>query len=245
MNEAINLELAKLQDELKTLDTAVKHIEKAGKIASSVVDATKDIQQKYKLQLEEVGKQFNSYIEKLYSFTENKLIDISSLHEKQVEEFNKVLRDYAKLSEVTDKLMSKVDKIDFPLRLDRIEDIQSKLKSMLQDVQLDAKTTEQNFKEDVNSVIDQLVKLNSGATEQSKNLIYLANLFQSRTTDNMQQIQTHFQSLNKRLDTQDKKVRSVSRKLNILVLVFVALGISFVILFLYAEGYLNQWFGLK
>ncbi len=66
MNQSfIHEELFKLQKELQTLDTAVKHIAQAEQIAMSVVQGVQTIQNNYAGLLEEVMNRYTSYLEQM------------------------------------------------------------------------------------------------------------------------------------------------------------------------------------
>lgn len=65
---------------------------------------------------------------------------------------------FQKLSEKNDQLISKIDKIDFPERLSRIENSLFSLSTVLNNLQLKFELSEKNIKEQINSSIDKLNK---------------------------------------------------------------------------------------
>lgn len=65
---------------------------------------------------------------------------------------------FQKLSEKNDQLISKIDKIDFPERLSRIENSLFSLSTVLNNLQLKFELSEKNIKEKINSSIDKLNK---------------------------------------------------------------------------------------
>jgi hypothetical protein len=121
MEEQINLELVKLQEELNLLDSAVKQIEKAGAISTSVVEAVKGVQEQYGKYLQRIAGKFDEYLEKSYSNSNTNLLGVTDSHQKQITEVQKLLDSYVELAEATSRLPEEINKVDFPVRLDRID----------------------------------------------------------------------------------------------------------------------------
>jgi len=59
MNDKINKELIKIQDELSVLDNAVTQIDKAGTTATEVIKTIREVQGKYSNHLEFVQNKSN------------------------------------------------------------------------------------------------------------------------------------------------------------------------------------------
>ena len=168
MNDKINNELIKIQDELIALEGAAKQIQKAESIANTVISSIRDLQgkysshldyiqnqvegllmvtsnsseslvkdltEKYTRQLEEIGEIFDAYhketvlsqtqnnelIKSTLDKTDAQINQISSSHNKQIEEVESLLKNYLELAKSTSSLSDIVKKIDFPTRLGNLE----------------------------------------------------------------------------------------------------------------------------
>lgn len=122
LNDKINIELVKLQDELGALDAAVKHIEKAGQTSREVIDAIKKVQQRYDEALQRIESKYSDFLNQTSQQTEKEVQKLAESHNKQVDEVQKLLDNYLDLAEATAKLPDEINKIDFPVRLDRMEE---------------------------------------------------------------------------------------------------------------------------
>lgn len=122
LNDKINIELVKLQDELGALDAAVKHIEKAGEISRDVIEAIQKVQERYDEALKNIEQKYDQYLEKSAEYTKGEIEELAKSHRKQIEEVQQLLDNYLDLAEATAKLPEEINKIDFPVRLDRMEE---------------------------------------------------------------------------------------------------------------------------
>ena len=122
LDDKINIELVKLQDELGTLDMAVKHIDKAGKISNDVLEAIARVQKRYEELLGEVGGKYAQFLENAEGEMKSQVERLSASHQKQIDDVQSLLDNYLDLAEATAKLPDEIEKIDFPVRLDRMED---------------------------------------------------------------------------------------------------------------------------
>jgi len=105
MNEKINKELVKIQDELGALDTAVKQIEKAETIASGVVKSIDQLQGKYSNHLDFLQKQVGELIEKNEKISEERLNGLSESLKKQAEEISNTFSEYHKFLYLNSNLL--------------------------------------------------------------------------------------------------------------------------------------------
>ena len=96
MNEKINSELIKIQDELMAFDNAVKQIEKAESIASSVIKTINELQGKYSSHLDFVQKQVDDILSKNSSKADTLVQGLSDKYTKQLEEVSEIFEDYHK-----------------------------------------------------------------------------------------------------------------------------------------------------
>jgi len=104
MKELINSELLKLQEELVLLDTAVKQIEKAGQVSENVVEATKNIHEKYGVHLEKLLQLYNEYLNTSFKHTESNLADLVKHVKDKIKEEEQILEKYVELTLKTDEL---------------------------------------------------------------------------------------------------------------------------------------------
>lgn len=122
LSDKINIELVKLQDELGALDAAVKHIEKAGAVSKEVINAIQKVQERYDEALKTIEQQYQQYLKDTSENTRKEVETLVNSHQKQVEEVQKLLDNYLDLAEATARLPEEINKIDFPVRLDRMEE---------------------------------------------------------------------------------------------------------------------------
>ncbi len=94
MNDKINKELIKIQDELSTLDTAVAQIDKAGTTATEVIKTIREVQGKYSNHLEFVQNRVDELLEKSEKNANDKLEEISENYKNRAEEIRKIFTDY-------------------------------------------------------------------------------------------------------------------------------------------------------
>ncbi len=94
MNDLINKELIKIQDELSALDNAVNQIEKAGTTANEVIKAVRELQAKYKSHLDYIQKKVDELLNKSEENAQNKLQEIAENFKNQAEEIRKIFVDY-------------------------------------------------------------------------------------------------------------------------------------------------------
>ena len=96
MNEKINNELIKIQDELSALDTAVKQIEKAESVATSVIKTINELQGKYSNHLDFIQKQVDGILSQSTSQADSLVKDLSEKYTKQLEEVSEIFEDFHK-----------------------------------------------------------------------------------------------------------------------------------------------------
>lgn len=106
MEDLLNVELVKLQDELVQLDKAVSHISKAEQLTEEVINSSREIQQKYIAQLQNIQDRYNEYLEKSRIANEDKLDSFASKQQEQVNELNNTLTKYTELAEKTENIAS-------------------------------------------------------------------------------------------------------------------------------------------
>ncbi len=90
MNEKINKELANLQNELQTLDNAVKQISKAEKISADIIKAITGLNEKYKQSFDKIFTETQTFFEKKNKESEKQITVVINDYKKQTEETKKV-----------------------------------------------------------------------------------------------------------------------------------------------------------
>lgn len=93
MQQIIHEELAKLQAELQTLETAVKQIAKAEEIATTVVNTVHAIQDNYQALLNEVGINYNLYLEQALSTHQHTLDAITESIEQKISQTQQKMQE--------------------------------------------------------------------------------------------------------------------------------------------------------
>jgi len=93
MSEKINIELANLQNELQTLDNAVKQISKAEKISADIIKAITGLNEKYKQSFENIFKETQTFFENKNKESEKQITVVINDYKKQTEETKKVYED--------------------------------------------------------------------------------------------------------------------------------------------------------
>jgi len=110
MNTNINAELIKLQEELSTLDSAIKHIAKAEKISSEVVQAVKAIQAQYGEQLNFIMNQYSEYLKHTSEHTEKNIDQLNAANSRVIEEITRVLDKYSYQTNAINSLITSYQK---------------------------------------------------------------------------------------------------------------------------------------
>ncbi len=104
MEENINKELRKLQDELSLLDSAVKHITRVGDLTEGTVTNIRAIQEKYAEQLNKIIALYSEYLNKTYRHSEENVRKLYELFQEKVRDEERVLEKYTELSLRTEDL---------------------------------------------------------------------------------------------------------------------------------------------
>jgi len=94
MNDLINKELIKIQDELSALDNAVNQVEKAGTTAQELIKAIREVQAKYQSHLDYVQKKVDELLNSSEKNTQQKLEEVTKHFKEQAEEIRKIFAEY-------------------------------------------------------------------------------------------------------------------------------------------------------
>ena len=194
MNDLINKELIKIQDELSALDNAVNQVEKAGTTAQELIKAIREVQAKYQShldyvqkkvdellnssekntqqKLEEVTKHFkeqaeeirkifaeyhvetiktqqanNSLLEDTIKKNDKQITDLTTKHSRQVTNISKLMDSYMDLAKSTATLNQAIQAVDFPTRLQNLENAAVQLNKVQVQLGTDVKTLEDTQQE--------------------------------------------------------------------------------------------------
>lgn len=162
MNQDIHSHLEKLKVELNKLEPAVKHLQKADEDATALISAVSTIHKEYAKHLQVIekllvdsNKDHHKQISKDIQDSTTKLNDLGEKITKSFKSVEKEVKDlldeYKFLSSETEKLVNKIDKIDFPTRLDKLDATVSSINQGLQNTQQRLGDIERNIKDDMSA----------------------------------------------------------------------------------------------
>ena len=160
MNQDIHSHLEKLKVELNKLEPAVKHLQKADENATALISAVSTIHKEYSKHLQAIekllvdsNKDHHKQISKDIQDSTTKLNDLGEKITKSFKSVEKEVKDlldeYKFLSSETEKLVNKIDKVDFPTRLDKLDSTVSSINQGLQNTQQRLGDIERNIKDDL------------------------------------------------------------------------------------------------
>ena len=170
MNQEIHTHLETLRKELAKLAPAVTHIERAGEITTSVVQAARKIQVDYETHLanleagllelhrnnyEVIATQIDNAVERVNNAT----AEIKEVQANRDQSVSSLVDKYQTLMSATDTLVQEIKKIDFP---ERLSGLSFMTEAVSQDVKKIAEGTlraNSNFSALSTSLIDQLQTL--------------------------------------------------------------------------------------
>ncbi len=160
MSQDIHTHLEKLKTELNKLEPAVKHLQQADENATALISAVSTIHNEYSKHLQAIekllvdsNKDHHKQISKDIQDSTNKLNDLGEKITKSFKSVEKEVKDlldeYKFLSSETEKLVNKIDKVDFPTRLDKLDSTVSSINQGLQNTQQRLGDIERNIKDDL------------------------------------------------------------------------------------------------
>lgn len=213
MNKDIHTHLEKLKAELDKLEPAVKHLQKADENATALMTALTNVHEEYRKHLQNIEKSLlDSNVKHQGQITEEiqdstrkinvaaeELSKSNTALERKIEE---LLSEYAGLSESTSSLIGKIDSIDFPSRLDKLDATVSSINQGLQNTQSRIGDLERNIKDDI----------------------------LAKTKDIIAKTDTSEKSLQQRLDSYEKITKTHLEKLSnenklLKILLFISIGL--------------------
>lgn len=160
MNQDIHTHLEKLKGELDKLSPAIQHLQKADENTTAVVNAAKGLHKEYSVHLQRIeealqssNKDHQKQITKVISDSVKKMEDATHSFSESQGLFDKTIKTlvdkYTLLATETNKLVEKLDKVDFPIRLDKLDATVSSINQGLQNTQQRIGDVERNLKDDL------------------------------------------------------------------------------------------------
>ena len=234
MDDKINKELIKIQDELSTLDNAVAQIDKAGTTATEIIKTIREVQGKYSNHLEFVQNKVDELLEKSGKTSEETLKGISEEYKKQAEEIRKIFTDYH--NETIKSQQSNNDLIELTIKKNdgqisaltskhsqQIEDV-SKLMDGYMDLAKSSATLNQEIQE-----VDFPTRL-----QNLENAAKQLNDVQVQLKNDIQSVDETEQEILKKLKKQNRR-SGINLILNVLIFITV-LGIGIELVFNYSPA---------
>ncbi len=229
MDEKINAELQKLQDELVALDSAVKQIEKAGQISTDVINAVKAVEAKYAEHLDQILSQYSEYLNSSYRHVETNINDLLLSHKAQVEEITQTLVKFQKSEEAQTQTFNTTLAQAKAATERQVTDITAAMNSQLKDVNkmlnnyLDLAQAAARLYDKVDSV--------DFPARFTKTEVMIGS-----TYNEINAIKVHLQNITEINESQSKMIRVQNRKFNIvltLLFIFSLMGAAAFIIFKY------------
>lgn len=200
MSQDIHTHLEKLKSELNKLEPAVKHLQQADENATALISAVSTIHKEYSMHLQAIekllvdsNKDHHKQISKDILDSTNKLNDLGEKITKSFKSVEKEVKDlldeYKFLSSETEKLVTKIDKVDFPTRLDKLDSTVSSINQSLQNTQTRIGDLERNIKDDIQAkakdVISKVDSTDSNLKQRIENFEKVtASQFEKQSKEN-------------------------------------------------------------
>lgn len=167
IQEEIHQELLKLQNELSGLDNAVKQIKAMADAGEKISLAANDIQGDYKSHLVNLEKLIDERVKeqtKKLELVSSKLdTQIDSIKSEALAKFDEPVKKIKSLTDAIsnqivsiNQLSEKLDKVDFPTRLDKLDATTAGINQAVQNLQSRLERVESNIKDDLRDIKDNL-----------------------------------------------------------------------------------------
>ncbi len=208
MIEQINVELLKLQEELKKLKSASEQIAHAGKLSKDVVELGQNLTEKYSDVLKKLQSLVSDYMNKTYKLTEENLTKLFMAFQERLKEEEGILSKFSELSAQSEDLVKKVvDTI--------VEDNKKLVDNLIKEVNTTLDKQRKLLEEYTNKSVK---SLDSVAQEHQKNLEKEQKVLESylELAEKTAQLTKVIESVNfpKRLDNIDNKLSSLNTRVN-------------------------------
>lgn len=247
MKELINQELTKLQDQLALLESAVDHIAKAEKLSATVVEQTRQIQQRYDEHLSKVLEHYESYLSKSQIALNEQLKSVSVSHHQQIERVNKLMSSYLDLTQHTTQLFDRMEHIDFASRLDTVDHSLDDLQHLFKDQKRQLQALEAGLNKQVNQ---ELKRLEGQLNKQQSSFSDLSKQMQSGFDSITKQQVNTYQSIENLLKEQseqqkksanlhEQKIRGLRKTIHWLIIVIILLTLLQFLAYLHFNNYID------
>jgi hypothetical protein len=214
MHQDIHSHLEKLKVELNKLEPAVKHLQKADENATELINTVSIIHKEYSKHLKAIenllvdsNKEHHKQLSKEIQDSTSKLNDLgekTSKSFKSVEkEIKELLLEYQNLSSETEKLVIKIDKVDFPTRLIKIDASVSSTNQVLQKTLERLGNIERNIKDDL--------------TEKQKELTLRIESAESTTKQRIDNSEKEFTKMFEKVSKENIRLKT---------LLFISIGLT-------------------
>lgn len=170
MDEKIKKELIEMETELTNLHNFVDQINEVKNLSKESVNATIEIQKKINQHLEMVLGYYEKYLNQSKEIFAENVKDLKKTSEKIINEQNNILEKTSKLVESNKTLAEKIEKVDFPSRLDKIDVSVSSINQSNLNILMKLENMEKSIKEDNDRKIE---KITEKFKNQNKSIKYI------------------------------------------------------------------------
>lgn len=175
-------ELLRLQEQLTLLDNAVKQIAKAEAIATAVVQATATIQQEYVLQFQKISEFYQTHLDEITTSHQSQMDKFQTTSEHTLATYTTAIQELSSLVNQAQNVSVKIqqwvefiDKINLPMRLDKLDLTVSGINQGVQNILMRMETSERNLREEINREMGK----HSQEFKLMKGLLWLVTLLSS------------------------------------------------------------------
>jgi len=167
MDEKIKKELIDLEIELTNLRNFVEQIDEVKNLSKESVNATVEIQKKINQHLEMVLGYYEKYLNQSKAIFEKNVEELKESSEEIINDQKKILEKTSKLVESNTILIEKIEKVDFPSRLDKIDVSVSSINQSNLNILMKLENMEKSIKEDNDRKME---KVNEKLTIQKESI---------------------------------------------------------------------------
>jgi len=153
LDQQINEQLGLLQKELSRLKSATDYIDGAKENSNSIITELEKVQQNYAVYTDKIFALYKQYISDLKQNTQIQINEgvfkfettgnqIDATNKEKLVETKRLLEQYKKIVEATDNLVKTLEEVDFPNRLEAVDNnikvVQSALSDAKQSIESNA-----------------------------------------------------------------------------------------------------------
>ena len=175
MNQDIHSHLEKLKTELNKLEPAVMHLQKADENATALIASLANIHKEYTKHLQNIEKSLSDANDKYQKQLTREIQDSTKKVTDAAEQLSKsnttfekqiktILMGYEELAQAATKLIEKIDRVDFPTRLDKLDVSVSSINQGLQNTQMKLENLDKEMKDNMKvkfKSVKQQIKINT------------------------------------------------------------------------------------